>query len=282
MTETLVIRLRASDDAPASWLIVDGNGARSGPVQSGPVADALPLAQGRRTVLILPAAEATLAVPGTARARRRSHRAGRAVRARRTTGLRSRLDAFRRRLAHASTVARHAGGHGCAADPRALAGSTWEAAGIHPDAAYSESSLVPVRAERCVLRARRRDAARAATRQRRLTRSTRSRWTSRSNSRSVTAEPAEHVTFYATPDEYERNKRSHRRLARAHRDAAGQAAARRHAAAAGGADSGRTSGQRAAGRLRAAVVIRHAVQAVAPAHGTWQRRRCSRSSPPRA
>ena len=30
MTETLVIRLRASEDAPASWLIVDGNGARSG------------------------------------------------------------------------------------------------------------------------------------------------------------------------------------------------------------------------------------------------------------
>ena len=41
MTETLVIRLRASVDAPASWLIVDANGARSGNVQSGPVADAL-------------------------------------------------------------------------------------------------------------------------------------------------------------------------------------------------------------------------------------------------
>ena len=63
MTETLVIRLRASDEAPASWLIVDGTGARSGPVHSGPVADALSLAQGRRTVIILPAAEATLAAP---------------------------------------------------------------------------------------------------------------------------------------------------------------------------------------------------------------------------
>ena len=44
MTETLVIRLRASEDAPASWLIVDANGARSGNVQSGPIADALALA----------------------------------------------------------------------------------------------------------------------------------------------------------------------------------------------------------------------------------------------
>ena len=41
MSETLVIRLRAAEEAPASWLIVDANGARSGPVNSGPVADAL-------------------------------------------------------------------------------------------------------------------------------------------------------------------------------------------------------------------------------------------------
>ena len=52
MTETLVIRLRASEDAPASWLIVDANGARSGNVQSGPIADALALSQGRRTVVV--------------------------------------------------------------------------------------------------------------------------------------------------------------------------------------------------------------------------------------
>jgi len=63
MSETLVIRLRAADEAPASWLIVDGNGARSGPVQSGPVADALGSAHGRRVVALLPGSEITLAEP---------------------------------------------------------------------------------------------------------------------------------------------------------------------------------------------------------------------------
>jgi general secretion pathway protein L len=63
MTETLVIRLRASEDAPASWLIVDANGARSGNLQSGPISDALALSQARRTVVILPASDVTLARP---------------------------------------------------------------------------------------------------------------------------------------------------------------------------------------------------------------------------
>jgi general secretion pathway protein L len=63
MSETLVIRLRAAEEAPASWLIVDANGARSGPVHSGPVADALGLAQERRVVLLLPGSEVTLAEP---------------------------------------------------------------------------------------------------------------------------------------------------------------------------------------------------------------------------
>jgi len=63
MSETLVIRLRAAEEAPASWLIVDANGARSGPVHSGPVADALGLAQDRRVVLLLPGSEVTLAEP---------------------------------------------------------------------------------------------------------------------------------------------------------------------------------------------------------------------------
>ena len=63
MSETLVIRLRAADEAPASWLIVDAHGARSGAVHSGPVEDALGLAQGRRVVLLLPGAEIALAEP---------------------------------------------------------------------------------------------------------------------------------------------------------------------------------------------------------------------------
>ncbi len=38
----------------ASWLIVDANGAQSGPVQSGPLADAVGLAQQRPVVLLVP------------------------------------------------------------------------------------------------------------------------------------------------------------------------------------------------------------------------------------
>jgi general secretion pathway protein L len=63
MSETLVIRLRAAEDAPASWLIVDTNGARSGPVHTGPLAEATTLAQDRRVVLLLPGAEIGLAEP---------------------------------------------------------------------------------------------------------------------------------------------------------------------------------------------------------------------------
>src|SRR5688572_26861697 len=63
MSETLVIRLRAAEDSPASWLIVDLNGARSGPVHTGPLAEAAGLAQDRRVVLLLPGAEVGLAEP---------------------------------------------------------------------------------------------------------------------------------------------------------------------------------------------------------------------------
>ena len=63
MSETLVIRLRAAEDAPASWLIVDSNGAASGAVQSGPIADALNVSVGRRVLLLLPGSEVTLAEP---------------------------------------------------------------------------------------------------------------------------------------------------------------------------------------------------------------------------
>jgi general secretion pathway protein L len=63
MSETLVIRLRAADEAPASWLVVDENGARSGPLVNGPVADALNLASTRRVVLLLPGSDVTLAEP---------------------------------------------------------------------------------------------------------------------------------------------------------------------------------------------------------------------------
>ena len=143
MIETLVIRLRAAEDAPASWLIVDGNGARSGNVQSGPLADALGLSQSRRTCVVLPAAEVTLARPDLPPgAWRRAHRAGRAVRARRATWHRT------------STHLHFAIGPrdpASSATPVAIVArstlerwrSAWEAAGIRPDAAYAESSLLP-------------------------------------------------------------------------------------------------------------------------------------------
>jgi len=63
MAETLVIRLRAAPEAPASWLIVDANGARSGPARSGAVTEALPFVGGRRVLLLVPGSEVTLAEP---------------------------------------------------------------------------------------------------------------------------------------------------------------------------------------------------------------------------
>lgn len=142
MTETLVIRLRASDDAPASWLIVDANGARSGAVQSGPVADALGLAQGRRTVLLLPAAEVTLAEPDLPPVRGAA-RIAQAVPYALEEQLASELEDL-----HFAVGPRNPAS---SATPVAIIAkpvldrrrAAWEAAGIHADAVYSESSLLP-------------------------------------------------------------------------------------------------------------------------------------------
>ncbi len=142
MTETLVIRLRASDDAPASWLIVDANGARSGNVQSGPIADALTLSQGRRTVVVLPAADVTLARPDLPPVRG-ANRIAQAVPFALEEHLASDLENL-----HFAIGQRDASS---SATPVAIiARSTlerwraqWDAAGIRPDAAYAESSLIP-------------------------------------------------------------------------------------------------------------------------------------------
>lgn len=61
MSETLVIRLRA--EGPASWMIVDANGARSGPIGSGELAAASGDADNRRVLLLVPGSEITLASP---------------------------------------------------------------------------------------------------------------------------------------------------------------------------------------------------------------------------
>jgi general secretion pathway protein L len=61
MSETLVIRLRG--DGPASWMIVDANGARSGAIGSGELATAAVDAERRRVLLLVPGSEIHLATP---------------------------------------------------------------------------------------------------------------------------------------------------------------------------------------------------------------------------
>ncbi|HET6591767.1 MAG TPA: type II secretion system protein GspL, partial [Xanthomonadales bacterium] len=59
MTQILVLRL--SD--PVSWLLVDATGGRLGPVSTGTLADAAPLAQDRRVIALAPGADVVLAEP---------------------------------------------------------------------------------------------------------------------------------------------------------------------------------------------------------------------------
>ncbi len=166
------------------------------------------------------------------------HRAGRAVRARRATRLRRRDLHFaignRAASSSATPVADRR--------PRALDRwqALWDAAGIHPDAAYAESLADPVRAERaarcCSTRARCTSPRRRGCR----TRSTPSRLPPRSNSRSgEPTEAGEHVTFYVATRRLRGAQGHDRGPAGAHRHAAGQAAARRRAAPARRAGAGR-------------------------------------------
>jgi general secretion pathway protein L len=201
MTETLVIRLRTSDEAPASWLIVDANGARSGPVQSGPVADALSLAQGRRTVVVLPAAETTLAAPELPV--RGGARIAQAVPFALEEQLASDLDTL-----HFAVGTRSASGPGTPVVMIARAvldrwQSTWEAAGIRPDAAYSESSLVPAAPNGCVLlldestlHVKRSETVAYALDAQPL-------GMALDLALGAITDPGEHVTFYTTPAEYD-------------------------------------------------------------------------------
>jgi general secretion pathway protein L len=206
MTETLVIRLRASEEAPASWLIVDGTGARSGSVQSGPVDDALALAQGRRTVVILPAAEATLAAPDLPV--RGGARIAQAVPFALEEQLASDLESM-----HFAVGARNPAG-AVAGTPVVMIArpllerwrSTWEAAGIRPDAAYSESSLLPSSPNACVLlldeatlHVQRPDSVGYALDAQPLP-------VALDLVLGETTTTGEHVPFYATPQDYERHK----------------------------------------------------------------------------
>jgi general secretion pathway protein L len=149
MSETLVIRLRAAEEAPASWLVVDANGARSGPLQSGPVADALNLAPGRRVVLLVPGTEVGLAEPELPL--RSGARLAQVVPYALEEQLASDVDAL-----HFAVGARIPGAVGTpvAFVARSLM-QRWydqcEAAGIHPDAAYADSAAVPAGATGCTL-----------------------------------------------------------------------------------------------------------------------------------
>jgi general secretion pathway protein L len=149
MSETLVIRLRAAEEAPASWLIVDANGARSGPVQSGPVADALGVAQGRRVVVLLPGSEITLAEPELPV--RGSARIAQAVPFALEEQLASDVEAL-----HFAVGSRDTGTAGTpvavvsrAALERWLA--QCEAAGIEVGAAYADTTALPAAGAGCVV-----------------------------------------------------------------------------------------------------------------------------------
>jgi general secretion pathway protein L len=149
MSETLVIRLRAAEEAPASWLVVDANGARSGPLQSGPVSDALSAAAGRRVVLLVPGTEVTLAEPELPL--RSSARLAQVVPYALEEQLASDVDSL-----HFAVGARAAGAVGT---PVAIVARSlmqrWydqcEAAGIHADAAYADTAAVPAGATGCTL-----------------------------------------------------------------------------------------------------------------------------------
>lgn len=149
MSETLVIRLRAAEEAPASWLVVDGNGARSGPLSSGPVADVLNAASGRRVVLLVPGTEVTLAEPELPV--KSGARLAQIVPYALEEQLASDVDTL-----HFAVGARPAGAVGT---PVAIVSRNlmqrWydavEAAGIHADAAYADSAALPVAATGCSL-----------------------------------------------------------------------------------------------------------------------------------
>jgi general secretion pathway protein L len=149
MSETLVIRLRAAEEAPASWLIVDRSGARSGPVHTGPLADALSLVENRSAVLLLPGSDVTLAEPELPL--RGGARLAQAVPFALEEQLASEVETM-----HFAVGARSAGAAGT---PVAFVArnvldrwqASCEAAGIHPDAAYADTTAVPVSPGACTL-----------------------------------------------------------------------------------------------------------------------------------
>ena len=207
MAETLVIRLRAAPEAPASWLIVDANGARSGPARSGTVADALPLAGGRRVLLLVPGSEVALAEPELPL--RGGARVAQAVPFALEEHLASDVDALHFAI---GSRADSAMGTPVAAVARGLmdrwSGTCLEA-GLAPQAAYADSAVVPTMATGCTLLldesalyVRRADAMPFVLDAEPLA-------TALDIALGTPADegmPGEHVTFFVSPGEYEANR----------------------------------------------------------------------------
>ncbi|HEY2807302.1 MAG TPA: type II secretion system protein GspL [Steroidobacteraceae bacterium] len=63
MAETLLLRLARAPDQAATWLVVDGSGAPTGPPQSGPLTLAAPRAATRRVCVLVPGTDVLLAQP---------------------------------------------------------------------------------------------------------------------------------------------------------------------------------------------------------------------------
>ena len=207
MAETLVIRLRAAPEAPASWLIVDANGARSGPARSGTVADALPLAAGRRVLLLVPGSEVALAEPELPL--RGGARVAQAVPFALEEHLASDVDALHFAI---GSRADSAMGTPVAAVARGLMdrwNGTCVEAGLAPQAAYADSAVVPAMPTGCTLLldesalyVRRADAMPFVLDAEPLA-------TALDIALGPPAEegtPGEHVTFFVSPGEYEANR----------------------------------------------------------------------------
>jgi general secretion pathway protein L len=204
MSETLVIRLRALEEAPASWLVVDANGARSGQLQTGPLADALGAAQGRRVLLLLPGGEISLTEPELPV--RGGARVFQAVPFALEEQLASELEGL-----HFAVGSR---GPGAAGTPVAVVARSllerWlglcETAGIHPDAAQADTGAVPLSPNGCTLFlddatlfVRRANAVPYALDADPL-------GTALDLALGQPSEGGEHVTFYASPADYERHR----------------------------------------------------------------------------
>ena len=207
MAETLVIRLRAAPEAPASWLIVDANGARSGPARSGTVADALPLAAGRRVLLLVPGSEVALAEPELPL--RGGARVAQAVPFALEEHLASDVDALHFAI---GSRADSAMGTPVAAVARGLMdrwNGTCVEAGLAPQAAYADSAVVPAMPTGCTLLldesalyVRRAEAMPFVLDAEPLA-------TALDIALGPPAEegtPGEHVTFFVSPGEYEANR----------------------------------------------------------------------------